>query len=68
MLVLRTAHVTVLLLASAPIHAQGRHLKCGTYVYRTGPTIVVHNVDCALPLPPPSPWPIIKAIAATPDD
>jgi hypothetical protein len=58
----------ICILATAEIHAQRSQPKCGTFVYGTKPNLVVMNVDCLKEPHPPSPWPIIKAIAQPPDN
>jgi|SRR3954468_20888788 hypothetical protein len=60
----------VLLVTAAQMHAQMPPPQCGPMIIGTGPNITVTRSDSCgarLPPPPPSPWPIIKLIAQTPD-
>jgi hypothetical protein len=68
--VVKIADVFMFFFGMTQIFAQGRSLKCGRFVYRTDDpkVVVIKDIECPNQIAEPSPWPIIKAIAATPND
>jgi hypothetical protein len=66
----KIACVFIFFFGTTQSFAQGRTLKCGRFVYGTADSkvIVISDIECREKIAEPSPWPIIKAISATPKD